>query len=189
MLSGEHHQTRAVEIRDAAFDRVSRLTINGAWMRSTRKAPITTVQPDQLPALGVFVLSERETPEGNVTLPRFITNLELGISWLVMSSDALLIDGTLDRFVGVAKDMLFRDPTFLELFEFVEGTSREYQFSKEGEAYIAELRLRITVSYHTIYTPFAPNDLLMIDVKTNPAPGTPVIEIQFPEGADWPPSP
>jgi hypothetical protein len=175
--------THAIKIRDYAFEALLPLTINGRGMKSARRAPISTVQPDQLPALGVFILSERELPLGGakqVTLPRFTDNLELGISWVVMATDELLIDGTLDLFVAQAKTLLLGDPEFLEHFEFVEAVSREYTFSKVGESYIAEIRLRMQVSYSTTYPPLAPYDLALIDIKTKSAAGTAITELQIP---------
>lgn len=175
--------TQAIKIRDYAFDHLVPLMINGRTMNSARKAPITTVQPNQLPALGVFILSERELPLGGarqVTLPRFTNNVELGISWVVMATDDLLIDGVLDNFVAKAKSTLLSDPEFLEHFEFVEAVSRDWNFSKVGESYIGEIRMRLQVSYTTSYPPFAPYDLELIDIKTESAAGTSVIEVQIP---------
>lgn len=174
--------TQAIRIRDYAFEALVPLTINGSSMKSARKAPITTVQPNQLPAIGVFILSEREVPLGGarqVTLPRFTNNVELGVSWVVMAIDDLLIDGSLNSFVAEAKCRLLGDPCFLEHFEFVEGVSSEYNFSKVGESYIAELRMRMQVSYSTTYPPLSPYDLEFIDIKTEAVSGTAVIETQI----------
>jgi hypothetical protein len=174
--------TQAIIIRDYAFEALVPLTINGRGMNSARKAPITTVQPNQLPALGVFIVSEVEIPLGGaqqVTLPRFTDNLELGLSWVVMATDELLIDGTLDSFVNQAKSILLGDIGFTGLFEYVEKISREYVFTKVGESYIAEIRLRMQVSFSTVYPPLAPYDLTLIDIKTEAVSGTAVIETQI----------
>lgn len=150
-------------------------------MKSVRKAPITTVQPEQLPALGIFVLSERDLPDGNTSIAQFVTHLEIGISWVAMSSDSLILDGTLDQFVAQSKIALLSDATFLQLFEYVEEISREMSYSKEGESYICENRMRLKVSYRTDYPPFAPYDLTLIDIKTKEPAGTAVLEVQISE--------
>ena len=173
--------TQSLAIRDAAFTRVFPLTINGVPMKTARKAPVTQVQLEQLPALGVFVLSEKDAQLGDVVQPEFKTTLELGLSWVCMASDEMLIDGSLDEFVAAAKTTLLCDTSFLEMYEFTEGMSREYVFSKQGEAYIAEIRLRMNLTYTTTYEAVAPYDFLLLDVQTAPQPGTPIIEIQIPQ--------
>jgi hypothetical protein len=175
--------THAIKIRDEAFERLVPLMINGRVMKSARKAPITTIQPEQLPALGVFILSEREEQLGGgkgVTLPQFEATLDLGLSWVVMATDDMLIDGSLDQFVSHAKRRLLSDPDFLELYEFTAAVTRDYNFSKVGEAYIAEIRVRLQVTYKTFYPPFSPFDLEIIDIKTVASPGDTPIEVQIP---------
>src|ERR1017187_8660306 len=98
--------TKSIVIRDAAYARVFPLTINGTPMKTARKAPITQVQPEQLPALGVFILSEKDVQLGDVVYPQFTTHLELRLSWACMASDEMLIDGSLDEFVAAAKTTL-----------------------------------------------------------------------------------
>jgi hypothetical protein len=175
--------THAIKIRDEAFERLVRLKINGRGMTTARKAPIVTLQPNQLPALGVFIHMENETqldPGKGVTQPRFKDTLTLGLSWAVMAHDEELIDGTLDTFVQKAKEKLLCDPRFLELFEFTESVTRNYVFSKVGESYIAEIRLALQVSFTITYEPHAPYDLELIDIKTESAAGTTIIEVQIP---------
>jgi len=174
--------THAIKIRDYAFDHLVPMTINGRTMKSARKVPITTVQPEQLPALGVFILSEREEQLGpkGVTLPQFECTLDIGISWVLMASDDAFIDGTLDAVVAQAKKILLGDTGFLELYEFTTGITRNYNFSKQGESYIAEIRVAMQVTYKTVYPPLAPYDLNLIDIQTTAPTGTPTIEVQIP---------
>jgi len=175
--------THAVTIRDYAFDSLVPMTINGRGMKSARKAPITTVQPEQLPALGVFIVAEDETQldaSKGVTQPRFKDSLVLGLSWVFMASDEQLMDGTLDVFVGKAKARLLGDTQFLLLYEFTELVTREYVFSKVGESYIAEIRVRMHISFTKTYEPLAPYDLNLIDIQTEAPSGTTIIEVQIP---------
>jgi hypothetical protein len=175
--------TLAITIRDYAFDHLLPLTINGRGMKSARKAPITTIQPEQLPALCVFIHNENEDQLGGargVTLPQFEATLEIGISWVVMAADEILIDGTLDAFVYLAKSTLLGDPNFIGLYEYTTGVRRQYNYSKVGESYIAEIRVILQVTYKTVYPPLAPYDLTLIDIKTVPVSGAAVIETQIP---------
>ena len=175
--------TQSLVIRDAVYDRLSVLTINGAPLKSAVKAPITTLQPDQLPALGVFINSELDVPLGEkpTSIPDFMTTTEIGISWAAMEGDQSVLDGALDQFAIQSKRSLLADPSFLSLFEFVEEIKRWLIFPKEGEGYIVETRMVMRFIYQTEYPPIAPYDLTMIDIKTTAPAGTAVIEVQIAE--------
>ena len=157
-----------IAIRDATFDLLFPLEIDGVPTKVGRKVPLTTLQPDQLPALGVYISADRDEQLGNVTLPQFETTLEICASWVCMASDDITIDGALDLFFLNAKTVLFSNPDFLGLFEFVTTTSREYNFTKNGEAYIAEVRLNFSVTYKHRFDPLTPFDFKQIVIKGSP---------------------
>lgn len=169
----------AIDIRNAAFDLVSALTVNGSPIAFTRKVPLVTVQPAQLPCLSVFILSEKDAQDGNVTMPQFVNTLELGISLVLLSSDPDFLDGSLDQFADDVKNVLFTNTGFIQLFEYVTACSREYAFPRQGETYCAEIRMRISMIYRTQFEPPAINPLTMVDVLTTPAAGTVVVETQI----------
>jgi hypothetical protein len=152
------------------------MNVNGVDIKSSRIVPIQTVQPDQLPALGVYIVSENSVMDGNVSIPQFVVRLELMIALTVMASDPVFIDGALDDFAGNVYNILLTDPTFLVMFEYVENVKRGFAFKKEGESYIAEIGVTFAVSYRSRYEPLAPNSLTMVDIKIAETDGTPIPE-------------
>lgn len=160
--------TIPTQIRDAALARIAPLTVGGAAFKATRKAPITKVQIEQLPACAVFIAAAHEDQRGDVTLPQFTESLTLGISVLMSATDPVFEEGALDQFVADAKNALLTDPSFLALFEYVTATSRDYRFEHVAESYIVELRLRLTVTYYTEYSPQTPNPFTQMVVTAQP---------------------
>jgi hypothetical protein len=152
------------------------MTVNGVALKSSRVVPIQTIQPDQLPALGVYIVTETGVQDGNVSIPQFKVSLELMIALTVMASDPVFIDGSLDEFAQSVYDTLLTDPTFLAQFEYVERVKRAFAFKKEGESYVAEIGVSLTVSYRSRYEPYAPNSLTLVDVTIEEPLGTPIVE-------------
>ena len=174
------NSNQGVTIRNSIMSRLSSMTVNSVSLASTRVVPILTMQPDQLPALSVFIIKEDAAMDGNTSIPQFKVSLELMLALTVMSSDPVFIDGSLDQFAAAVYNILLTDPTFLAQFEYVEKITREFAFKKEGESYIAEIGIRLTVSYRSRYEPLAPNSLTLIDIQSTEFPvGTPLAEVQI----------
>jgi hypothetical protein len=164
-----------LQIRDAAYDRI----VKKFDFKSTRKIPMTPLQPDQVPGLGVFFVSEDMGPDGdeNVATPRYISDVVIGISVLDTASKEDVLEGSIDKTGSHILDLLLRDPTFLGLLdteskqpiiESVPRIRRSHQVQKNGEAYYLELRLEMTFRYRCYFPPYAPNELLEIDVTAQP---------------------
>jgi hypothetical protein len=170
-------EIKAIDIREAALDRISRLKVAGRPMASVRRVPLVAIQPDGLPCLSVIILSEKSAQDGNVTIPQFVDTLELGISLILMASGPDYLDGSLDGFAEDVKDVLFKDTSFLQLFEYVTQVSREYNYPRDGETYMAELRMRIYFTWRRRFEPLAVYPLTMVDVQ---GPSIPAIDMQIP---------
>lgn len=177
--------TLAVIIRDAAFTRLQGMTVNSAPFVSTRKAPMLTVQNDQIPALGVYIAEEVETADGDadVSIPRYSNELTLAISMTFDASDPVVMDGNLDAAIGAAKELLLCDPTFLDLrftdnspiIEGVPRMRRATNYYHDGETYYAEARINIVFQYRSMYPPVGGVPLnTIVVVAGDPAP-TPLV--------------
>jgi hypothetical protein len=103
--------TQAVLIRDAIFDRLETFRPYA----KTRKTPVPQLQPDQLPALSVFVLSGRAVcdGEGNLGAPRLNWSDTIGISVARGFNDTVLLEGQLDDEADAIIERLLTDPQFV----------------------------------------------------------------------------
>lgn len=184
----------ATQIRDAAFNRVTK----AITFKSTRKTPFPTLQSDQLPGLGVFLMRENMTPDGdaNTVNPRYQVDTVISFAVIDEASKPDVLEGSLDGFVDLIETTLLCDGTFLDLrdasnhpiIEAVSAVSRTYNFPREGETYFMEARLQLTFQYRVFFEPVAPNLLRSIVTTIQPrgnAPGSPgyvqPLEEDFPD--------
>lgn len=151
--------TLATQIRDAVYSRLA--TLEG--YTSFRKSPIPQLQPDALPALSVFISGETLTPDGddNVGEPHFEASVTIAVSVVRGFDDPAVLSGAIDADVDAIESGLLCDPTFVTfgpdaLFEGVSGIKRRRlypQSGKDGETYLAELRLEITIRTRVSFEP------------------------------------
>lgn len=158
----------ANRIRDAIIERLT----DQDWLpvRTVRRQPRPQLQEENLPALFVVVVEESETPEddANIGVPRFISELTIGISVVVGEQMPAALDADLDDIVSRIRSALLTDPTFVRgvdparersdpgrypLFESVTKVRRGRIFPQDGAAYFAEGRLEITFRLRTQYDP------------------------------------
>lgn len=101
----------AVIIRDAILDRLSAL---GGYT-TKRKTPVPQLQPEQLPALSVFVLAGRAAPDGdeNAGEVRLIWDETIGISVARGFADTATLEGQIQAEVDAILNALLTDPTFV----------------------------------------------------------------------------
>lgn len=173
--------TLATYIRDQAYARLTVGSIAANW-KSTAKLPIPTVQGDQLPRLAVFLVRETLNPDGdgNVSVPRFISDVTIGISVLDEAEKPSSLDGSLDAVVDLIEDTLLQDISFVSLkddngnavIESFEQIQRSFSFPQNGEMYYAEARLQIIIRYRCYFEPVATTPLKDIDVHVSPFDGT-----------------
>ncbi|WP_024340987.1 hypothetical protein [Bradyrhizobium japonicum] len=168
--------TLATFIRDEAFRRLTVGTIAANWT-STAKLPIPTVQSDQLPRLAVYLVREimNTDGDGNVSVPRFISDVTLGISVLDEAEKPSSLDGSLDTLIDLIEDTLLQDISFVSLkdadgravIESFEQIQRSFNFPQLGESYYAEARLQMTVRYRCYFEPVATTPLAEVDVHVS----------------------
>lgn len=174
--------TLSVQIRDAAFQRITNAI---ATFKETRKIPFPTLQPDHVPALGVFLLREQYSPDGDAGVgpPRYVAEATIAAAVVDLSSKSSVLDGSIDTSVDLILDTLLCDPTFLDLRDSVTGNpiiesipqiTRTTRFPKEGETYYCEVSLQMTFRFRCFFEPLAPNTLTTVAVTAEPfgtAPG------------------
>lgn len=142
--------TAATMIRDAVFDRIA----TRPEYIAKRKTPVPQLQPDDLPALSVFIAGEQLVPDGddNAGEPHFQSLTTIAISVVRGFEDPAVLSGAIDADVDAIEARLLTDPSFIKfgpdaLFDAVTSIKRRRlypQAGKDGEAYFAELRLEIT---------------------------------------------
>lgn len=173
--------TEAIEIADKAAELLQ--ADYGVKWKTYRRTPMLSVNPKDLPTLGIFILRERRTSDGqpSIGVPQFIHDLTLGFS----GARAITTDNEGDLLTSMENDMtdidriLLRDPTFLVLVEGVVSMDRTSQYSKVGEISLAEIRVEMVVRFRSYLEPVVPDDLETIHVESRyPSADTDPAEVQ-----------
>ena len=166
--------TLATQIRDAAFTRV--VTAMPTAFKSTRKIPFPTLTPDMLPALGVYLLREQMSPDGddNHAMPRYMVDAVIGFMLIDLANDPAVLEGAIDDRLDLIENTLLCDHTFLDLrdtetdkpiIESVPQISRTYQFPRDAESYYIEARLQMTFRFRCKFEQVLGPDLHEVDVE------------------------
>jgi len=160
--------TDALAIYDEVFARVS--TLPG--FKTVKKTPMFTVEPGDLPRLGVYILREQAAAEGDTYAgnPRFNHTLTLGYSASVAQSDDELLLVNLDTITNQILPALLSDPSFTKLVGFV-SLDRKLVFTRVGETPLAELQIEMVLDFRTEWAPRVPDDLTTVIVTEQHAPG------------------
>jgi hypothetical protein len=172
----DQFQSPAIAIRDAARERLraaSAFTANPLAITKWRKSPLRQIQPADLPVGSVYFLSEGANADGdeNAGVPEFKNEVTLGISVAVAISDDDERQDALDAAFTIVMSTLLNDGTFVVL---VEGTPRydrqhaEGLAGANGETPYSEMRLRITFTFRTVWSPVATTPLEQVNVTTQP---------------------
>lgn len=174
--------TIATMIRDQAMIRLKKLTPDGGSWKSFRKIALPTIEPNQLPCLGVYILRESLNPDGdaNVGPPRYIADVTIGISIIDEGNKSYALEGSIDSLVDQAEDTLLQDITFLgmtdannnPIIEAIPQITRTYNFFEKSETYMMECRLQMTIQYRCFFEPLAPNYLETIAINVSNMDGT-----------------
>jgi hypothetical protein len=165
--------TLATQIRDAMFSRI--VAAMPTAFKTTRKIPFPTLEPDMIPALGVYLLREQMSPDGddNDGPPRYMVDAVIGIMLIDLAADPGVLEGKVDDKIDLIENTLLSDYTFLDLrdsatnqpiIESVPQISRTYQFPRDGESYYVEARLQMTFRFRCKFPPVLLHDLNEIDV-------------------------
>lgn len=175
--------TLATYIRDQTYQRLTTGPINNNW-KTSRKVPVPTLQQDQLPSLAVYIMREQIDANGDanvVGVTNYMNQLTLGISVFESADKAELLDGAMDPLVDLIENTLLQDITYVNL-RWTDGTTqiieafptitRLYSFPNNGEFYLMECRLQITVEFRSQYLPITPTALTDVDVTVEPFDGS-----------------
>jgi hypothetical protein len=179
-------------IRDMFFDKLEAAPFfAGFTARKSRMLPIMTATT--LPYLGVYIVSEDMTPDGDLNAGeiRFTHMLKLGFTVIVVNNDPVACEAKLDQAFLTIMNTLWRDPYLTNLIDTraypggvgnpdnarIEGVARGMRrhvfgtAGKNNETPIGELQYEATVKYGADYAPIIPDDLLLISVRTGVKPG------------------
>jgi hypothetical protein len=165
--------TLATQIRDATFSRI--VAAMPTAFKSTRKIPFPTLSPDMLPALGVYLLREQMSPDGqdNHSVPRYMVDAVISVMLIDLANDPAVLEGAIDNTLDLIENTLLSDYTFLDLrdsatnqpiIESVPMISRMYQFPRDAESYYIEARLQMTFRFRCKFPQAMLTDLNEIDV-------------------------
>jgi hypothetical protein len=178
-------------IRNMFFDKLVATAFFSGF--TARKCKMLPVQIELLPYLGIYILSEDMTPDGDLNAGeiRFIHHLKLGFSVVVKNPDPVATETTLDQAFWTIMNTLWRDPYLTNMIYTtpytgvggtpdntrIEGVSRgtrRHLYGNAGlnnETPIGELQYEATVKYGADYAPIIPDSLLTLSVRTGVKPG------------------
>lgn len=159
--------TYAIEIADKAMALLRAKTFDPAF-KTFKRTPMRQVAPGDLPLLGVYILRETRSPDGdeNAGEPRFFHRLHLGIAGAVSAAD----DGSqfvaLEAMMAGIDDCLLTDPTFIRMIEGIEQMDRRSQYAIMGETPLAEIQIEMVVTFRSYWPPVVPDDYRTLHVET-----------------------
>jgi hypothetical protein len=172
--------TYAIEIADKALS-VLQATLFAPPFKTFKRTPMRQVAPGDLPLLGVYILRETRSPDGdaNEGEPRFFHRLHLGIAGAISAADDGAQFSTLESMMAQIDDRLLTSPAFIRMIEGVEQMDRRSQYAIMGETPLAEIQIEMVVTFRTYWPPIIPDDLRTIHVETRyPKATTDPAEVQ-----------
>jgi len=179
-------QSYSLVIRDVFYDT---LALREPYFANhfKRKTKMVPVQPDQVPYLGVYIIDEVMTPDGdgNAGEPAFIHTLRIGFSVMVAMSDQNAAELEIDAAFWRIMNRLWTDQYVMNLLDTtspdgsmnpdntrIESISRGVRRHVFGSSQLnnstplAELQYDVSCIYRTYWPPNVTDDLLEIDVTT-----------------------
>ena len=182
-------QSYSLVIRDMFFDAVLRQPFfQSGWTK--RKCKQLSVQPQQIPYLGIYLIDETMTPDGDLNAGeiRFVHTLRLGFSVIIKNNDPVASERKLDEAFWSIMTGLWTDPYIMNWLDshnphtgygnpdnvLVEGIQRGTRkhiwgtTSLDNELPIAELQYDVSAVYRTYWPPVIVDDLERINVQTVP---------------------
>jgi hypothetical protein len=177
-------QSYSLVIRDALFDAVSSDPFFADY--TCRKTKMLAVQTQLLPYLGVYIIDETMTPDGdaNAGMIRFSHTLRVGFSAMVANNDQVIAELQIDAAFWRIMNRLWPDQHIMNvllsslpdnvMIESIPRGSRRPVFgatSLANETPIAEVQYDVSVFYRSDWPPVITDDLLTIDVVTGVKPG------------------
>jgi hypothetical protein len=178
-------------IRDVFFDAVSGDSFFAAY--TIRKNKMLRIQHELLPYLGVYIIDEPMTPDGdsNAGNIRFIHSPRIGFSLMIANNDQDVCEATLDGAFKHLFERLWNDPyinnvfdttnpstgyqnPFNVRFEGIDRGMRRYVWgntSINNQTPVGELQYDITVRFRDYAEPGPFDDLDSIHMTTGVKPG------------------
>jgi hypothetical protein len=174
-------------IRDVFFDT---LALREPYFANffTRKTKMVPVQPDQLPYLGVYIIDEVMTPDGdgNAGEVGFIHTLRIGFSVMIAINDQNAAEQQIDAAFWRIMNRLWTDQYVMNLLNTYNPTDgsqnpdntriesivrgvRRHVFGAQqlnNSTPLAELQYDVSCVYRTYWPPNVTDDLLEIDQTT-----------------------
>lgn len=171
----------ATAIRDKAYEIVAELGL----FETLRIVPTFQWQPEQAPAVGVYLRRDRMEAEGdaNSAEPSFLHNVTIGISILTRANDPEELVAVTDEPANKVVEELLTRPDFLALFEAVTDVDQSPTYAPNASAYITENRIEFTVQFRSDWPPQIADEYAGASITTRPSGAgvqTPAIKTRIP---------
>lgn len=167
----------AIAFRDAVYNVLSTL----AGIASIEKNPIKPVKDEDLPAIRIYLKTERMSGEGqgNQGEPHFVHTNTLWVSVLLPGTSPVVLDGTvvsmaetvkkliLSGFVTPDQDETIVDEPYQHVINYSEGIENftiDYLYPLDGQSSLCEIRMQIDFRLRSSWHPMTPDDLREIVV-------------------------
>lgn len=187
-------QSFAYDIRDTFYNVVTQDSFFTGY--KFRKNKMLQVQPDQLPFLGVYLVDEVMTPDGdaNVGCIRFSHTARIGFSVIIKNIDQVIAESVSDKAYLRIMTLLFTSPTVMNVLTNnnaegvrIEGITRglrKHTYGSTGldnETPFVELQYEVNCFYRTEWYPDITDTLNEIDVTVRPNndPDTNTFDIRY----------
>lgn len=183
-------QSCAYDIRDTFFDAVSTDAFFAGY--TTRRNRMLSVQPDSLPYLGVYLVDEVMTPDGdaNAGCIRFSHTARVGFSVIVQNNDQDLAAKTVDEAFLRIMNVLYTSPSIMNVLhndnaenvgiESITAGRRRHVYGAAGlnnETPFLELQYEASAFFRTEWYSDPSDTLDEIDVTTRISDDPDVLQI------------
>lgn len=170
-------QSSAFDVRDAFFNAVGP-GFAGYTMRKTRMLP---VQPALIPYLGVYLIDETMTPDGdaNAGMIRFSHSVRIGFSVIIANNDQNIAEQKTDQAYWKIMQLLYCDAHVMNVLtnnnpegvgiESIMRGIRRINFGNAGarnETPFAELQYDVSAYFRSEWYPDITDTLDEIDITT-----------------------
>ena len=128
--------------------------------------PMEIYQPEDLPALAVFLVGEAMESDGNAGEPHFLHTVTIGIQAIVVSSDAEDQRAKIMAALGQIDTAILTDPPTLMPIEEIKRIRRSFKYERLSETPIAQLSSEIELTFRSSWAPLVPDDYLIFHAQT-----------------------